>query len=86
MERDRRRRKPITRDLSKTRVVIDSRKQNPEVYKEEEIKFNSGLMPGNSYRCNKCHAGFMIPPGYPIQCPHCESFELTPHAESIISE
>lgn len=84
MERDRKRRKPVTRDLSAARVIKDDRKAHPEKYAEEEVKFNSGLMPGNSYRCGGCGEGFMIPPGYPLQCPHCQSTNLTPHAESIV--
>lgn len=85
MERDRKRRKPITRDLSAARVIKDSRKATPEKYTEEAVTFNSGLMPGNSYRCNKCKEGFMIPPEYPMQCPHCDSHDLTPHAEAMVA-
>lgn len=70
--------KKVVRDLSKTRKVIDSRKD--KVF-DEEVKFNSGVMPSNSFRCNNCKEGFMIPPGYPIQCPHCDSHDLRPHAE-----
>lgn len=76
------RKKYVTRDLSKTRVIKDKRKEQGS--EEEAVKFNEGFMPGNSYRCNGCSEGFMIPPGYPVQCPHCESTALTPHSESWV--
>jgi rubrerythrin len=78
------RRRYVTRDLSKTRVIKDSRKETGVA--EEAVHFNEGFMPGNSYRCNGCKEGFMIPPGYPVQCPHCDSKDLAPHSENWVND
>lgn len=70
--------------LSERRVIKDSFKKNK---KEDDVKFNMGFMPGNSYRCLDCRAGFTLIQGTEeeeVKCLECGSANVVPHADDPI--
>ena len=67
--------------LSQRRVIKDTKFKK----KEEEVHFNMGFMPGNSFRCTKCRNGFALPHGAEEKCPNCKSKKLVPHSTDIIA-
>jgi len=75
-DRQKRRAEP---PLSERRVIKNSYRK-----KDEDIHFNMGFMPGNSYRCQKCRNGFALAQQAEVRCPNCGSTDLKPHSSDII--
>lgn len=74
--REKRRAEP---PLSSRRIIKDSYRK-----REEEVHFNMGFMPGNSWRCQSCRNGFALLQGTELKCPNCGSKDLKPHSSDII--
>lgn len=73
--------------LSERRTIKDSYKAKREADEKSgknDVKFNMGFMPGNSFRCKDCRAGFSLIQGTPEKCLECGSSNLIPHAEDPI--
>jgi DNA-directed RNA polymerase subunit RPC12/RpoP len=68
--------------LSERRVIKDSFKKNTD----DSVKFNMGFMPGNSYRCKDCRAGFTLIQGTDeeVKCLECGSANVVPHADDPV--
>ena len=77
---NRRQKRRAEGSLSERRVIVDNKYKK----KEEQIKFNMGLMPGNSWRCQDCRNGFAVMGAARPKCPNCNSTNLKPHSEDIL--
>jgi rubrerythrin len=76
---NKRQKRRLEGQLSERRIVKDSYKKN-----EEAVHFNMGFMPGNSFRCKSCRAGFALEQETKKVCPNCGSRNLVPHSTDLL--